>query len=95
LPPPIDRAVAGDDSHAKYYWLFRFLQANALVSRELVKSPSDTATVVVMASELTEIGRRFVSGGADERWLKSFDRPGAKKDFSNTEYLSKALADLR
>ena len=77
-----------------YYSLFCFLQSNGLVSRELVKAPSDTAAVVVKASELSERGSRFVKSGADERWLKSFDRAGSGKDFSNTAYLSKALAKL-
>ncbi len=83
------------DVQQMYFTLFCFLQANGLVSRELVKSLSDTSEVVVKASEMTDLGRRFIESGADERWLKSFDRPGPKRDFSNTGYLSKALAKLR
>lgn len=97
-PNDPDRWVRDDDWYSevldKYYSLFCFLQSNGLVLRELVKSPGDTAAVVVKASELTERGQRFIKTGADERWLKSFDRPGSKRDFSNTEYLTKALTKL-
>lgn len=97
-PTDPDQWVRDDDWYRevqeKYYSLFCFLQSNNLVSRELVKSPRDTAVVVVKASELTERGRRFIKSGADERWLKSFDRPGSNRDFSNTEYLRKSLAKL-
>lgn len=97
-PSDANRWVRDDDWYREiqqmYFALFRFLQTHGLVSRDLVKSYDDTPTVVVMASDLTELGRRFVKSGIDDRWLKSFDRLKAKRDFSNVDYLSKALSKL-
>ena len=97
-PKNPDRWIRDDDWYREiqqmHFSLFCFLQANGLVSRELVKTLDDTSAVVLKQSELTDLGRRFIKSGADERWLKSFDRPGSKKDFSSTEYMRKALAKL-
>lgn len=83
------------DIREKYFALFQFLQSNKLVSRKLVTTIDDVSNVVVRHSELTDFGRRFVKSGIDERWLKSFDRPGSKKEFSNVAYMQKAIEKLQ
>ena len=50
-----------------------------LVVRRLVESQDDVDKVVPKFSELTSHGQAFVKSRADERWLASFDRPGAKR----------------
>lgn len=80
---------------AKYFALFRFLQDKDLIGRKLVSIEADVDGVVVKASDLTDEGRLFIASGADERWLKSFDRPGSKKKSFDTSYLERELAKQR
>ena len=78
-----------------FYNLFRFFQERQLVVRRLVESQDDVDKVVLKFRELTGRGQAFVKSRADERWLASFDRRGAKKIPSDWIYPEKQLQKIR
>lgn len=97
-PSDPDRWVRDNDWYREiqqmYFSLFSFLQSHDLVSRQLVGNYDDAATVIVRASELTDLGRTFIKSGIADRWLKAFDRPSSRRDFTDISYLKKALEKL-
>ena len=78
----------------KYFYLFRFLEENELSKRPLPRRVEDVDEVVVFDSDLTDVGRALLKSGAVERWLKSFDKPGSKKQWANVSYLIEALRKI-
>jgi hypothetical protein len=73
--------------------LFAFFARNQLLSNPAALP--EVEKVVLRMSEFSELGQKFVMSCAADRWLASFDRPGSKKDPTNTAYLEKQLATLR
>ena len=68
------------------------------VRNGLLRNPAplpDVEKVVLRMSDFSELGQRFVRTCAADKWLASFDRPGSKKDRTNTAYLEKQLAALK
>jgi len=69
-----------------------------LVSAKLLKQPKHFKSidhVVIMFSDLNEVGQLFLQSGAVDRWSASFDRPSSKKSYSDVRYLEKALRTIR
>jgi hypothetical protein len=82
-----------DQIRAMYKALLSFFVNNSLLIREVSQSSIDD--VVVMFSDLNGEGQALVHSGADDKWLSSFDRPGAVKPPSDTASLKKALNKIR
>lgn len=81
-----------NDIRSIYRSYFKFLNDNMLLERKVECRSIDD--LVIMYSDLNEIGKRFIATGAPERWLESFDRPGSKKAFSDVGYLNRALRNM-
>ena len=72
--------------------LFEFYKTHGLLRSP--ESLPDVEKIILKLSDFTELGQRFIMSAATHRWLKSFDRPGTKKKYSDVSYLEKQLAKL-
>jgi hypothetical protein len=73
--------------------LLFFYRKNKLLKESQNLPP--TEQVVLKFSDFTELGQAFLQSGAEDRWLRSFDRPGNRKARSDVRYLEKQLQLIR
>lgn len=81
-----------DQIRSIYSSMFVFLKKNNLLIRS--ENYLNIDEIVVNLSDLTERGKKFIRSGADEKWLKSFDRQQGKNP-SDTTALERALARIK
>lgn len=109
MPSMMARTVTKQDPHDSQSWLrddswyeqiraiysslLSFFERNGLLKKSIPRTSIDE--VVVMFSDLNDDGQALVRSGADDKWLASFDRPGAAKSPSNTKSLEKALSKIK
>jgi hypothetical protein len=84
-----------ESTRQRFFYLFKFFQDNHLVTKELVTDLRSVENAVLWFSALSDEGQSFVKMRFDERWLKSFDRPGTQKKSSDVSYLQKQLQQIR
>lgn len=82
-----------EQTRAIYSSLLSFFEQNGLLKKSIPGTSIDE--VVVMFSDLNDDGQALVRSGADDKWLASFDRPGAAKSPPNTKSLEKALSKIK
>ena len=78
----------------KYRSLFNFFRENSLVCNDQLPANFDVEEVVLFNSAFTEAGRALLDSGSVDRWIRSFDKPGSNKRFSDISKLELALKKI-